>query len=281
MLPAVIFIVLLGAVVGRHNNDSSERCNSPGLGVISYWDPSSKHYDTIPGGSLALINPNCGMFSSETSYKLVPNLAAYVGAVKRFNQRGTIVLGYVPTGYFNHAPGCNQPGVCQSWQRIEAQVAAYFNAMPTLDGIFFDEASPSNWNCSAFVSEYESLRQIVYSYAGRHAVIAFNAAIPNPCIVAAFRPDEIFVVYENSMASYEAQYDQVASTIAAADRAGVQTWLVVHSVTQARLRPLVHNATDIGATWLYATNIGGNWQAGENTYGGPPAYWQTEIDMLS
>lgn len=267
-------------------------------GVISYWDPSTTDFNTIPSGTLAVINPNSGMFVSETSYALAANVACYAFTAEQLSIRGATVLGYVPTGYFNH--GCNTEGVCQTWQRcvcvvrvpegasnrqsvgrIEANIAAYYSAMPMLDGIFFDEAAPSSWDCNAFAAEFAQLRALVYKYTQK-AQIAYNIGIADTCIVPSMQgPNEIYALFESSMTDFTSQKATVLATIKAANSAGLQTWALVYSVTSAQLPSLVQAVNGTSLTWFYATDIGGNWQAGQNTWGAPPAYWGSELALLT
>lgn len=251
-----------------------------GIGVISYWGTDTTLYDQLPSGSLAVINPDSGIFvAAGQTATLVPDLSTWQSLVNRTSSRGVNLLGYVPTGYFNH--GCDSPGACQTWARIEAQVAAYFAQMPSLNGIFFDEASPSNWSCSAFVSEYQALRTLVAKYRPG-AKIAFNAAVPDNCVVDGTLAGEIAVLFESSTADYTTYAAQVSAATATARAKGVQSWHLVYSVpTQAAMTTVVNNARQMQANLVYVTNIGGNWQAGENTWGSLPIYWASEVQQLT
>ena len=248
------------------------------IGVISYWGANESLYNQLPTGSLALINPNSGIFQGQTT-ALVPDLAIYKRIVDQQTSRNVRLLGYVPTGYFNHA--CNQAGVCQTWARIEAQVQSYFREMPNVKGIFFDEAAPSNWNCAAFVNEYQQLRAIVKKYRP-DATIAFNAGIPDNCVVGGAQAGEIAVLFESDTSSYSNLAQQITDTTRTARNKGVLTWHLVHSVpAQADMERVVQNLKSRGADYGYVTNIGGNWQAGENTWGSLPPYWTKETELLN
>lgn len=251
-----------------------------GIGVISYWGTDTALYDQLPTGSLAVINPDSGIFvaTGQTS-TLVPDLLTWRALVDRTASRGVSLLGYVPTGYFNH--GCNVPGECQTWSRIEAQIAAYFSQLPSVNGIFFDEAAPSAWNCSAFVTEYQQLRALVAKYRPG-AKIAFNAGVADNCVVSGALAGETVVLFESSTTDYTAQATQIRAATAAATAKGVRTWHLVHSVpTQAAMSTVVSSARQMQVNHVYATNIGGNWQAGENTWGSLPAYWASEVQLLT
>lgn len=248
------------------------------IGVISYWGTDSSLYNQLPTNGLALINPENGIFQGQTT-TLVTNVATFKSIVDTQNARGVKMLGYVPTGYFNH--GCNQLGVCQTWARIEAQVQAYFQQMPNLKGIFFDEAAPSSWNCSAFVNEYAQLRTIVNRYRSG-ALIAFNAGVPDNCVIAGVNAGEIAVLFESDMNSYAAQGQNIIDSTNAAHAKGALAWHLVHSVpTQTDMERVAEDIKNRNADYGYITNIGGNWQAGENTWGSLPVYWARETQVLN
>jgi hypothetical protein len=251
-----------------------------GIGVISYWGTDASLYAQLPSNSVAVINPDSGIFvATGQTTTLVPDLASWRDIVNSNASRGVKLLGYVPTGYFKH--GCNAAGQCQTWARIEAQVAAYFAQLPSLTGIFFDEAAPSTWSCSAFVTEYQQLRALVAKYRAG-AQIAFNAGVPDTCVVNGALAGETVVLFESSSADYTAQATQIATATAAARSKGVSTWHLVHSVTtQSAMSGIVSQAKQQQVSLAYVTNIGGNWQAGENTWGSLPTYWASEVDLLA
>lgn len=249
------------------------------IGIISYWGSDPGVYKQIPQGSLALVNPDNGIFvSAGQTETLVPDLHQYQTIVKQQAARGVSMLGYVPTGYFNH--GCNAIGQCQTIARIDAQVAAYFAAMPKLAGIFFDEAAPSVWNCAAFPAEYATLRNIVHKYAPG-ARIAFNAGVPDNCAVAGAKAGEILVLFENDAAAYAAQSENVSVSTLTALEKGVIPWHLIDTATNVTdLDTVFAQAQATDAAYVYVTNIGGDWQHGDNTWGSPPVYWSQEVALI-
>lgn len=253
---------------------------STGIGVISYWGTDAALYNQLPAGSVAVANPDSGIFvAAGQTTTLVPDLASWRDLVNGTAARGVKLLGYVPTGYFNH--GCNAEGQCQTWARIEAQVAAYFAQLPAVAGIFFDEAAPATWSCSAFVNEYQKLRSLVTKYRPG-AQVTFNAGVPDNCVVSGALPGETVVLFESSSADYSAQAVQIAAATATARSKGVSTWHLVHSVaTQTAMSSVVAKAIQMQVTLAYVTDIGGNWQAGENTWGSLPSYWASEVNLLA
>jgi Spherulation-specific family 4 len=258
---------------------SARAAITPQVGVISYWGTDMALYDQIPEDAVALINPDNGIFvSSGQTQTLVPNLKAFQDIVTRQAQRDVRMLGYVPTGYFNH--GCDVSGRCQTLTRIEAQIRAYFDAMPDLEGIFFDEATPGPWDCSAFAAEYQTLRDLVRKIEPR-ALIAFNAGVPDNCAVAGAKAGDILVLFENSLAEYTAQSVSVRASTLAALQKGVIPWHLIHSVpTATDVNTVFAQAQAAGTQFLYATSIGGNWQAGDNTWGSLPPYWPQELALF-
>jgi hypothetical protein len=253
---------------------------STGIGVISYWGTDAALYNQLPAGSVAVANPDSGIFvaAGQTS-TLVPDLASWRDLVNGSAARGVKLLGYVPTGYFNH--GCNAEGQCQTWSRIEAQVAAYFAQLPAVTGIFFDEAAPATWSCSAFVTEYQRLRALVAKYRAG-AQVTFNAGVPDNCVVGGALAGETVVLFESSSADYTTQATQIAAATATARSKGVSTWHLVHSVaTQTAMSSIVAKAVQMQVNLAYVTDIGGNWQAGENTWGSLPSYWASEVNLLA
>ncbi|KAJ3177771.1 hypothetical protein HDU87_004293 [Geranomyces variabilis] len=192
--------------------------------------------------------------------------------------RNISVLGYVPTGYFNHSAGCNQEGACQTLARIEAQIQAYYQNFPTLNGIFFDEVAPTVYTCSAFAPEYSRLRTLVHTSAPSNATatIAFNTAVPDTCAVDAAQRGEIVVLYEGTAAGYgPASNSALVTATAHARTSGVQTWHIVN--TAPAWDVLVPMVTAYDPDWVYATSVGGDWQHGDDTYGAPPVYWAAEV----
>ena len=250
-----------------------------GVGVISYWGTDTALYDHLPAGSTAVFNPDSGILvAAGQTTTLVHDLLTWRTLSDRTASRGVHLLGYVPTGYFNHT--CNVLGKCQTWERIEAQVAAYFAQMPSLSGIFFDEAAPSTWNCSAFVTEYQQLRTLVAKYRPG-AKIAFNAGVPDTCVVSGALAGETVVLFESSATDYSARAAQIRNATAAARTKGVQTWHLVHSVsTRTDMIKWVNSARQMQTNLIYITHIGGNWRAGENTWGSLPVYWASEIQQI-
>lgn len=249
---------------------------SPQAGVISYWGTSSL-YAQLPAGAVAVVNPASGIFTGQTT-TLVPDVASYAAIVAAATARNVSMLGYVPTGYFSHT--CDIAGQCQTVARITAQVQAYFQTMPGLAGIFFDEASPAVWSCTAFVAEYQQLRNIVRSYSPT-AKIAFNAAVPDNCVVDAALPGEMVVLFENSQAAYLSQTAAIQTSTAAALTKGEIPWHLVHSVSTATdLNIVITQAKATKAAMFYATDVGGNWQAGQNTWGSLPLYWAAELGLM-
>lgn len=251
----------------------------PSLGVISYWGTDAALYDQLPANSLALVNPDSGLFIAEQqTLTPVPELPVWRTITDSARARGVHLLAYVPTGYFNH--GCNQLGTCQTWARIEAQVAAYFTALPGISGIFFDEVAPTAWSCQVFAAEYQRLRTIVNRYRPG-ALIAFNTGVADLCVLNGLLAGETVVLFEGTAAAY-ARSSTVIRTVTAHARArGLRTWHLVHTApTSSHLNAALALARQAQADRVYVSDIGGNWQAGENTWGSPPSHWALQVRDL-
>jgi hypothetical protein len=242
------------------------------IGVISYWGDRGAYYDTLPDGSLALINPESGILSGQSLEKVCSWISGYYTIVKKAVDRGIKLLAYVPTGYFNH--GCNVGGKCQTLERIEKQIAKYFEIFPSISGIFFDETAPAHWSCAAFVDEYEKLRQLLRKYSST-ATIAWNPGFPTYCAVNGAKKGEIIALYEKDGKNYidGKEHGELSATATSAHSKGIEVWHLAYKVSAEQMQPVIEKARSYNVDWFYATDIGGNWQAGENTWGSPPAYW--------
>lgn len=259
------------------SSSSSAPSNGPKIGVISYWGTDTSLYNLLPENSTALINPDSGIFSGQ-SQTIVTNVNEFSNIVASASSRHVSMLAYIPTGYFSHT--CNVAGQCQTWTRIEAQVQAYFQYMPQLAGVFFDEAAPAQWDCNAFIAEYKKLRDIVRKYNSQ-AKIAYNAGVPDNCVVNGAIEGEIVVMFESDQASFVAQANNVKASTTTALNKGVIPWNLVYSVkTIDDLNNVFNVAKSNGTALFYATDIGGNWQAGENTWGSLPPYWTQEVNLM-
>lgn len=248
------------------------------LAVPSYWGDVGK-YDEIPEGAIALINPSNGILDVSGETLGISSLAAnYRSVVSKMADRGVRVFAYVPTGYFNH--DCDIPAKCQSWERIVTQIFAYTELYPDLEGIFFDEASGDGSSCVEYKVEYARLRRLVHRYKDDANVI-FNPGWLNPCAVQAAQADEIVLTYEGDYLKYAEATNDILSVNKIAEELNVYTWHLVYDVPDTeQLRAVIKQAQDAGTGYFYATNIGGDWQAGENTWGSVPSFWSTEIKLL-
>jgi Spherulation-specific family 4 len=254
----------------------------PGLGAISYWGSSADAYRLLPAASLAVLNPDVGILAAGTVNTPIAALPTWQLRSAELRGRGVFHLGYVPTGYFRH--DCDLTGQCQTWARIEAQVATYLTQMPQLDGLFFDEMAPTAWDCSVFAAEYARLRALVARHRrdGSPALrLAFNPGIADACVLDGLQAGEAVVVFEGTAASHAERETVLGEVTRQARQRGLQPWHLVHTTTTAAaLQSVVARARQADVTWLSVTNTGGQWQADENTWGGPPPYWDELVRLL-
>ena len=254
----------------------------PGLGTISYWGSGASAYQRLPAASLAVLNPEAGILATGTAQAPAAALPTWQLRSAELRARGVRHLGYVPTGYFRH--DCDLAGVCQTWARIEAQVATYLTQMPHLDGLFFDETAPTPWDCKAFAAEYARLRALVNRHRREGSpapVLAFNPGVTDPCVLDGLEAGEVVVVFEGSAASHAEREGAIGDVTRQARQRGLQPWHLVHTTaTSTALQSVVARARQADATWLGVTHAGGNWQANENTWGTPPPFWDELVQRL-
>ena len=251
---------------------------APKLAVVSYWGQRVENFERIPDHTVALINPASGILARSSTDTPVDNLGVYKGVLRRAKSHDLRLYGYVPTGYFRH--DCNTDGKCQTWERIEAQVKNYFERMPDLQGIFFDETAPADYDCALFAAEYEKLRALVARYRPGGKVI-FNVGMPDACAVAATASGEMIVLFENDGAHYVNDYKQIDAATDQAKARGTEVWHIVNNIPANQFDAVVSAASLYTPDYLYVIDVSGDWQAGFDTYGDLPAYWKAEVKALT
>jgi hypothetical protein len=192
--------------------------------------------------------------------------------------KNKVVLGYVPTGYFDHV-GCQkvEEPKCQSVSRIRLQVKTYYEKIPNLSGIFFDEASPKEKGPSDFKKEYELLRST--NLPGHLTV--FNVGSPSVDAVKFTKPGEHLVLYESSPFKYLRDAKEISALTCNAQEKGIVVWHLIHSVCREDMHEIVTKVIESRANYGYVTDVGGDWEAGENTWGRLPRYWEDELAAFS
>ncbi|MGN6210302.1 spherulation-specific family 4 protein [Asticcacaulis sp.] len=252
---------------------------TPKLAVVSYWGQRVENFDRIPDHTVALINPSSGILVKGSVDTPVDSLGVYKDVFRRAKKHDIRFYGYVPTGYFSH--DCNSDGKCQTWERIESQVKIYFEKMPDLQGIFFDETAPADYDCALFSAEYEKLRELVAKYRPGGKII-FNVGMPDICAVAATVPGEMIVLFENDGRHYVNDYKQIKAATDQAKTNGTEVWHIINNIPTGKELEAVLRASDVYAPdYLYVIDISGDWQAGFDTYGDLPSYWKAEIRALA
>lgn len=247
------------------------------IGIISYWEASSAAWDRVPADSLVLINPNDGILETNGNQP-VQNSSAWIQLVDRLRKKSIVVLGYVPTGYFDRGP-CkkdSQPK-CQPEARIRLQVKTYYQLIPSLAGIFYDETSPKEGLPDDYNKEYGLLRSM--NLPGR--ITVFNVGWPSDAAVKATRAGEHLVLYESSPYKYQKNADAITALTRSARDKNIIVWHLIHSACREDLRSYVAQMAERCANYGYVTNVGGDWEAGENTWGSLPPYWDEELAAFS
>lgn len=295
------------------------------IGIISYWDvpPSwpapaspgapvscdplkSTPWERVPANSLVVINPESGILervedkaqpTKQYAGGPVKDLGAWVNLARCLRERGVDVLGYVPTGYFDRRP-CEKDKKtgwfkCQTEPDIRLQVKTYYDNIPGLSGIFFDETSrktdlpPGKLDKkaleAAYTAEYALLRSI--NLQGRVSV--FNVGTPSSEAVGAAEALDHLVLYESAPKGYDDDSATITALSRQARNKDVVVWHLLHSVGKGKkdkeaaqqmgeyVRKMAERCADYG----YVTDIG----AGKNepTWNKLPRYWDAELTAFS
>jgi hypothetical protein len=250
------------------------------IGIISYWSLSSSAWDRVPDNSLVLINPADGILMAKSD-KPVPDASEWVGLFERLKKKNVVVVGYVPTGYFDHVSCIKKPKPkCQTEARMRRQVETYYRLIPTLPGIFFDETSPEKIKSPNYDKEYELLRSI--NMPGR--ITVFNVGSPSSSAVKATKSGEHLVLFESSPEEYdeEAAAKSISELTREARNKGITVWHLIHSVPSAKaMCSYVVKMAERGAQYGYVTNIGGDWENGDQTWNSLPPYWDEELSAFA
>ena len=251
----------------------------PNLAVISYWDPAE--FARLPSGSLAVVNPADGIVGADAA-----TVAAFKQAVRTARARDVRFLGYVPTGYGDRRSGHpnGEGSVGQSLADIRRQISLYASTFgtATLDGIFFDETSQS---CSSAARDYPTLSAAVRAAGLQRS--AFNPGWVGDgyCFVDATPRGDVVVTFESTLDAYLTDPSLETDLRTANQRAhakGARTWHLVDAAPgTGGLAKALAALRRRGPDLAYVTDIGENWQAGENTWGSPPGYWTAEVQCLT
>ncbi|KAJ3121816.1 hypothetical protein HK100_012226, partial [Physocladia obscura] len=249
------------------------------FGVPAYfWPDPITQYQQIPSGSIVVINPENGILAGQSTNEISANACLYTNLVSELNARGLLVFGYVPTAYFNHI-GAESTVWCQTWERIEAQVAGYFATfgVEAIAGIFFDEVAPKEWDVTVFSGEFASLREVVRRNGTIKTTIAFNVGVANPAIVDGLRSGDILLVVENKYVAYKQQAHEILATTEAAHAKGAKTWYLIHGVASvSEMEKTVEEAQiTFGVDYIYVTDL----TVPANVWGELPKYWAQETRL--
>ena len=251
------------------------------LGVVSYWDPVASVYSRIPSNTLAILTADGGV-SGQTyadNQVTLTDIPAFQKIGTSIVARGIHLIGYVPSGGFKHQTTVY--GFSQTWAWLDNQVAASFRSFPFLQGIFYDVAAPSNGDCEAYTAEYQRLRSIVKKYKS-NATIAWNVGSPDECAVPALQTGEILVIFESPLSDFRQSLTDIQYVNGLVKNKGCLTWVMVDNVKNVTdITSVVQKAKSIGANYVYVTNIGDDWQNGDNTWGAPPPYLAQEVAAVN
>jgi hypothetical protein len=169
----------------------------------------------------------------------------WFAAVRKTQNSGILVLGYVHTGYAH-----------RDSNEIRAKINGVYMAY-NVDGIFLDE-TPTD--CSAPASAgittlayYQALAAYIRSKDGKHLVVLNPGVMPSEnCWMSVA---DVLVTFENAtLAAYQNGYTAAAWTHAYPPS---RFWNLVYSVpTAAAMQQVVSLAQQRGVGWLYVTDDG-------------------------
>jgi hypothetical protein len=254
------------------------------IGIISYWLLSNPGWRCVPPNTVLLINPRNGILQ-KGSNEPVETWKEWLALVKELKGKKVEVLGYVPTGYFDRSASCEDKDNkrCEPEERIRLQVKTYYELIPELDGIFYDETSPKEGISPDFEKEYSLLRSINKENKATGLTV-FNVGAPEKKAVAAASSGEHVVLFESSPGEFKNQKAKIAAAISEAKRkegGPVKVWLLVHSVSdKKKMRSHVTEMAALGADYGYVTNLSGDWKK-VNTWVSLPPYWEEELKAFS
>lgn len=250
----------------------------PIMATISYWQPAD--YAKLPSGGVGLINPNDGIAGATQA-----QIDAYKPVVADAVKRNVRLLAYVQTGYGERDPNKDngQGTKGQSMAQIKGQVDKYIAqyGKANLYGIFFDETDEP---CAQAPADYAEWSAYVRSKGLK--VAAFNPGWVGDgyCFVKATPKADIITVFESDLNTYlhdEWVPTDLAEAQKIAKAQGSLTWHLIHSVkTDAEFKTAMDTLRARQPDFAYVTNIGGDWQHGEDTWGSPPVYWEKELKCL-
>jgi Alpha-L-arabinofuranosidase B (ABFB) domain/Spherulation-specific family 4 len=254
------------------------QASAPRLAVISYWEPGE--YAKLPAGSIALINPNSGILEAAAD-----QVERYRSVAVDAAKRGVKLLAYVRLAYGERTAGKPSSGGTpgRTLDTVKAEIDAYLAAYgASVAGVFFDEAS---YACEQTAVEYRQLGQYVRGKGLQLVVWNPGWVGDGWCYIKNSMSGDVVATFENSLDVY--LHDpfvpsDLAGAAPIARERGVKQWHLIHTAkTPADLTTALQTATARDADYVYVTDIGGNWQAGENTWGAPPVYWSQEVAALS
>lgn len=256
----------------------------PSIATISYWQPAA--YDTLPANSIALINPNNGMLDKYGNLNVsAATISTYKTIAQKATARGVKLLAYVPTGYGLRDPNQNndQGSSGQSMAVIKKQIDTYIAkiGLTNLYGIFFDETSQT---CASAKIDYAALSKYVRSKGLKTSAWNPGWVGDNYCFVNATPSGDIVVTFESDLNTYLTDQwlpADLAEGNRLAHQRGAKTWNLIHTaVGSTGLKQALDSLRTRKPDYAYVTDIGGNWQAGEDTWGSPPSYWTAEKNCL-
>jgi hypothetical protein len=224
------------------------------------WNQLDAAASKIP--VMAILNPNSGPGAAADSN--------YTLAVNTLESDGGKVVGYVHTSYGT-----------RSLSQVEADVQAYHQLYPQVNGIFVDEmdsganSSESTAQIAAHVAYYQSLYSYIKSVNPNWTVVTNPGTTLGPAYANTHVADTV-VSFEHGLNADSdgpayANYNPAneAATAGATNLANIVTGVA----TATQMQTVVNQAASQHAGWIYATDD----NASNPSYGQLPSYWAQEV----
>ncbi|MFK8010381.1 MAG: spherulation-specific family 4 protein [Saprospiraceae bacterium] len=217
----------------------------------------------------AIINPNDGPTTDPTK------LLGYKRNIKKLNDSGVKVYGYVSTGYINpnkYRIKCGNMKVDSLMKIIKGEIAIYYTQTRNngyhLDGIFFDEVA----NADDLLHRYQELYKYTKSLDASWNVILNTGVKPTPKFLATDNPAG------NKIVSFEQSYGNISSMSMSAG-ATKNYAALVHSISSGNYedaKKAIDKARVKNYGYVYVTDD----QFKPNPFDNLSTFWAKTIDYI-
>ena len=250
LLAALVFAGLVAGPVSPQGLAAGVPVTGQKMAIPTYFYPGpgwTRAEKGAPTVGLVIINPNSGPGASKDP--------AYAAEVTRARARGLVVLGYVYT-----SNGLRAGAV------VKSEVDKYY-LWYGLDGIFFDEADPSDCSKQAY---YKNLYNYVKAKGGVARVV-INPGTNLP---------ECYISTTDIMLNFEGGYNAYVTwrpSAWVAKYPAKRFWQLVYATPQGNIAQAVAMSKNRNAGWVYVTPdvLANPWDTLP-----PLSYWNSELSLV-